>query len=433
LREGVKFHNGKPLTADDVLWSWNRFMDPKTGWRCLSDFDGRVRLKVEEVTAPDAKTVVFRINHPDPLFLSSLARNDCGMTAITHHDSLKADGTWDKPIGTGPFKLGEWRQREYISLVRNDDYASLPGGPDGYVGSKRPLVDEVRFVVIPDAATAKAALQRGDIDILHRLPYAEAAELKKDPSLTVYPSSIWAPNTLLFQTTDPLLGKLAMRRAIAAAIDYKQLVDGVTYGLAEPNQSVVPLSSPYHTAVQKQAFTHDATRIKQLLAEAGYRGERLLITTNKQYTHHFDMALIAQAMLQQAGINAELEVVEWGAQQDKWQKGNYQLMAFGYSARLDPALSYESVMGPKATAPRRVWEDPASLALLADAMRQADPAARQAAFDQLHRNAIDQVPLIVLFNTLVNDVARNDVTGYRASVFGSPRLWEVAKQGPAGG
>ncbi|OZI15701.1 peptide ABC transporter substrate-binding protein [Bordetella genomosp. 7] len=428
LREGVKFHNGKPLTADDVLWSWNRFMDPKTGWRCLSDFDGRVRLKVEEVTAPDAKTVVFRINHPDPLFLSSLARNDCGMTAITHRDSLKADGTWDKPIGTGPFKLGEWRQREYISLVRNDDYASLPGGPDGYVGSKRPLVDEVRFVVISDPATAKTALASGAIDLMSKVPYSEMSELQNHADIATTVSPQLSPTTFPLQTRDKLLSNTKLRQAIAAALDYKQLVDGVTYGLAEPNNSLVPSESPFFGEAQARGFQHDPARVRKLLAEAGYKGEKIVISTNRRNQPNYDAAVIAQAMLQQAGINADIEVLEWGAQQDKWQKGNYQMMSFSYSSRMDPSLSFEGVMGPKDTQPRKVWDDAESLELLTQSMRETDPAQRQKMFDDLHARMLEQVPLIPIFNTLATGAYRKNVSGFESSVFGTPQLWEVSKK-----
>jgi len=428
LRRGVTFHNGQPLTSDDVLWSWQRYMNPETGWRCLSEFDGRVRLKVEDVRAPDSHSVAFRINQPDPLFLSTLARSDCGMTAILHRESLKPDGSWDKPIGTGPFKFREWRQREYVSLTRFDDYASLPGAPDGYVGAKRPLVDEVRFVVIPDAATAKAALQRGDIDILRGLPYAETAAFKNDARVTLHTSPSLSPVALLLQTTDPLLSKLPMRQAIAAALDYGQLVDGVSYGLAQVNHSVVPITSPWHSAAHKTGHRYDPARVKQLLAQAGYRGERLTIVANQQYSHHFDMAVIAQAMLQQAGINAHIEVLEWGVQHARYQKGNFQIMSFSYSGRMDPALSFEAMMGPKATQPRKVWDDPASQELLMRSMAETDPAARQALFDQLHRNAIAQVPFIVTFNAMVKAVSHNDVVGYRSTLLDSPFLWEVSKK-----
>jgi len=427
LRQGVTFHNGAPLTADDVVWSWNRYMNPKTGWRCLTDFDGRVGLKVESAAAIDPATVVFKLNKAAPLFLDSLARNDCGMTAITHRDSVKPDGTWDKPIGTGPFRFAEWRRREYISLTRFENYANRPGQRDGYVGSKRPLVDEVRFVVISDPATAKTALASGAIDLMSKVPYSEVAELSRNQAIgtTVVPQL--APSTLTIQTRDKLLSNPYLRQAIAAALNYKELVAGVTYGLAEPNNSLVPVVSPYYGDAEKQGYAYDPAKAKALLAKAGYQGERIVISTNKRNLPNYDAAVITQAMLQQAGLNADIEVLEWGAQQDKWQKGNYQMMSFSYSSRMDPALSYEAVTGDKATQPRKLWDDPGARALLEKATNATAPAERQAVLDQLHRLMLEQVPVIPLFNTLSTGAYRKNVKGFESSIFGTPQLWEVSK------
>ena len=127
LRKGVKFHNGAEMTSADVVWSWNRYMDPKTQWRCTSEFDGRGLVKVEKVEAPDAETFVITLDKPNALFLATLARTDCGSTAILHKDSVAPDGAWIKPVGTGPFKLEEWKRGECVTLSRFAAYASLPG------------------------------------------------------------------------------------------------------------------------------------------------------------------------------------------------------------------------------------------------------------------------------------------------------------------
>ena len=161
LRKGVKFHNGAEMTSADVLWSWNRYMDAKTDWRCKAEFDGAIGLKVTEATAPDASTFVMKLAKPSALFLDTMARTDCAMVAILHKDSVKADGSWDKPIGTGPFQLADWRRGEFVLLKRFDGYVSPPGEKrDGYVGSKRPEVAEVKFLAIADGATVKAGLLR---------------------------------------------------------------------------------------------------------------------------------------------------------------------------------------------------------------------------------------------------------------------------------
>ena len=426
LRQGVKFHNGAEMTSADVVWSWNRYMDPKTDWRCRSEFDGRGLVKVEQVAAPDARTVTFRLDKPSALFLTSLARTDCAMTGILHKDSVRADGSFDKPVGTGPFKLGEWKRGEYIRLDRFADYAALPGKIDGLAGAKRPLVDEVRFVIIPDSATAKAALIRGDIDVVPDVANADVAELRKNDKVSLSVVTHMGLVGLIIQTRDPVLGNVKLRRAIAAAIDTPELVDAVTDGIGKPNQSIVPALSAYHGPVQKQGVKHDPAAAKKLLAEAGYKGEKIVMLANKRYPQSFDAAVIAQQMLKSVGINAEIEVLEWATQLDRYNKGNYQIQAFPYSGRLDPSLSFESMTGPKDKQPRKLWDDPEVQALLDRSMIIADKGQRQAIFDELHKRFIADVPMVMLYNGIVGGASTKRVKGYTSSLTSLPRLWEVS-------
>jgi peptide/nickel transport system substrate-binding protein len=426
LRQGLKFHNGAGLTSEDVAWNWKRYMDPKTEWRCLAEFDGRGHSQVEAVETPDAQTVIFRLTKPDALFLATLARTDCAMTGIVHKDSLKADGSWDKPIGTGPFKFEEWRRGEFVRLSKFDGYANRGDGkPDGYSGSKRPLVDEVRFMVIPDSAAAKAALLRGNIDVVPDVANADVKELKANSDLGLSIAQNMGISTLLIQTRDPLLSNVKLRQAIAAALDTPQIAAAVTEGLAKHNNSVVPLASTYHTAAHDQGYKYDPAAAQKLLQEAGYKGEPVVILTNKRYPQTFASSVLIQAMLQSVGINATLEVLEWGTQLDRYSKGNYQVMAFPYSARLDPALSYESVMGPKDKQPRKVWDNPEAQALLEKSMVISGKEERQKIFDELHRRFLAEVPFVMIYNGVEASAFRKNVQGYNASVLSKPRAWEV--------
>ena len=117
-------------------------------------------------------------------------------------------------------------------------------------------------------------------------------------------------------------GNKALRQAIAAALDTSQIVQAVTDGLGTLNNSVVPSASAYYTAVQKQGFKHDPERAKQLLKEAGYKGEPIKMLANKRpIVPSFEAAVIAQAMLQAVGLNVEIEVLDWATQLDRYQQG----------------------------------------------------------------------------------------------------------------
>jgi peptide/nickel transport system substrate-binding protein len=148
--------------------------------------------------------------------------------------------------------------------------------------------------------------------------------------------------------------------------------------------------------------------------------------TTKRYQTAFDVAVIAQAMAKQAGIIIELEVLEWATLLDKYLAGDYQMMSFLYSARLDPSLSFDMFSGPKATQPRKVWDNPEAQALIEKSMKLADKAERVKIFDRLEEMFRADVPMIVLYNGPDIAAYSAKLTGYEAWMAGTPRLWGVS-------
>lgn len=428
LRDGVKFHNGAPLTATDVVWSWQRYLDPKTGWRCLPEFDGRGMTRLLSVEAVNTRTAVFRFERAAPLILATMARTDCGGSGIVHKSSVGADGKWIAPVGTGPYKLQEWKRGQYVDLVRFAGYASLAGERDGYTGGKQAYAATVRFLVIPDEVAAKTALYSGAIDVFPEARSIDIEEIRKSPRTKIEMAPSMDMFALLFQTRDPLLRDVRIRKALALSLDTPGIAAAVTEGGSKRNNSVIPASSPYYDAVQATGFTRNIAEAKRLLAQAGYHGQPIKMIANKRHSESFDTAVLVQAMAAEAGIIIDIEVLDWATQLDRYNKGKYQAMAFIYSARLDPSLSYEMVSGPKATQPRKVWDDPEVQARLALSMRLADRGQRQAVFDDLHRKMLDDVPFIVLFNSADAVGLRKDVVGFKSWAPAKPRLWNVRVQ-----
>ena len=149
---------------------------------------------------------------------------------------------------------------------------------------------------------------------------------------------------------------------------------------------------------------------------------------NKRYSFVFDSAVLVQAMAQAVGLRIEIEVLDWATQLDRYSKGDYQAMAFVYSARLDPSLSFEMLTGPKATQPRKVWDNPEAQEMLRQSMLTTDTAKRQALFDEMHRRFIADVPMIVLFNGSELAAHRSSVKGYAGWLYPQPRFWGVSLQ-----
>jgi len=424
LREGVRFHNGATLTSADVAFAFERFRRRETNWRCRGDLDSSVT-RVTAIETPDARTVVFRLERPSALFLTILARTDCGQAGIFHRDSLNPDGTWRAPIGTGPFRLGEWRRGQFIDLLRFEDYAALPGEPDGLAGNKTARVERVRFQIIPDEAAARTALQAGNIDILNDARTRDIPELRQR-GFQISSASSFDLQVLLMQTRDPLLQDVRMRRAIAHAIDAPELVRALTEGGSRPSRSPIPPASAFNTPAMLEVPARDVAAARRLAAEAGYRGQVLRIVTTRRFEAFFEIAVTVQDMLRDAGINAEIEVIEWATQLDRYLRGDFQLMAFGFSARLDPSLSFEMFTGPKATQPRKVWDNPEVEAMLEASMKESDPDRRRAIFEGMFTRLLEEVPMIAFYSSTNNSAVAPRVQGFRSWAVDAPRAWGVS-------
>lgn len=428
LRHGIRFHNGSPLTSADVLWTWRRYLDPKTGWLCLPQFDGSHGARIVSIKAPSPDVVVFELDRPQPMLLAQMATVTCGGTPILHSSSVNADGTWRAPISTGPYRFTSAKPGDYVELSAFKDYASRAEPRDGYTGGKVAYAPTIRFIIIRDAAARIAALMKGQIDVMSELTTPDIHRLRHVPSVRIVSAPGGTVSAILIQPHDPLLADVRIRRALQFSIDRRSVTLLSTAGTGQLNASMVPASSPYYDATQATQTPVNLPLARRLLAEAGYKGQPITMTTNRRFTDMFDQALLVQAMARKAGIDIRLDVTEWASQVNRYQNGNYQLMSFNYSARPDPFFNYEAMLGERAVSERKVWNDPSALRLLDVVSAEAEPEKRQVIFDQLHLDMLEAVPLIVLFNPADVNGVRANLIGFQAWSLGRARLWGVQKK-----
>jgi len=431
LRRGVSFHNGKPLTSAEVKWSWDRYLAPASGWACRGWFDGSASgadggLRIEAIETPDAGTVIFRLDRPSGLFLAQLASIQCP-SAVLHPASLDAQGKWREPVATGPYKLADWKRGQYVELVRHGGYVPRKEPRSGYAGARVPSIERLRFVVVPEEVAAVAALRAGSIDVVQNVAVDQIPALQKNPALRVTHQSLLGWTALLLNTRDPVLRDVRVRQALARAIDRGQAVKVNTGGYAKVNSSAVPVDSAYYTPAHRAWPPYDLQKARELLRAAGYRGAPIRIQTNRRYKNMFDNALMMQAMLQAAGVRAELEVMDWAAQLARYQAGEFQLSSFSFSARLDPAFTYANLIGDKGKRGTVQWEDAAASQLLERLMTQVDAADRKATMEQLHQRMAVQVPIIGLYNGHWAIVTRADVKDVMHWPAGTLAFWGVTR------
>ncbi|RJG20902.1 ABC transporter substrate-binding protein, partial [Massilia cavernae] len=386
LRSGVTFHNGAPLTAADVQWSLNRILDPKSESYCRNQYDGSKGARVVSVKTPAPDVVTIELAQPYALFLEQMGNIQCPL-AILHPSSVDAQGKWLKPVGTGPYVFNEWRKGQYVSLTRYPAYLPRKEAPSGLAGAKNANAN-LRFVVIPDASSQKAAFMSGQVDLI----VADGENPPpRGPGWSIVVEQDLDMNTLLMQTRDPVLSKPEFRRAVALALDLPALARTLTNGDSGYSPSLVPTMSPYYSKVHALGYTRNLAEAGKLLAAAGYRGEVIKIQANKRYPEIYRLAVVTQNMLSKAGIKAEVEVLEWATQVTNFREGKFQMMAFSYSGRIEPAIMYGDVLGDKEKTPMSQWTNPEASKILADIKGVADPARRKAAFEEIHKRMIADV------------------------------------------
>ena len=427
LREGATFHDGDPVTSADVKWNWDWRVSQGEDWFCNPFFDGSQGLKVEAVETPDDRTVVFRINEPNALFLGQLANIQCNGW-IASPKNVDADGKWiaDSAIGSGSFMLSEWEKGQYVKLARYPGYKPLAEEASGLAGDRTAYVDEVEFLIIPDTAAAETALFAGEVDVL---PGLEASRIEEAESRGVQvkstPGLSWTP--ILIQTDDPLMSNVKIRQAIAHAVDFEQIAEARTSGLSGFNPSGVAQASAFFDEDFLEWPDYDIAKAQALLKEAGYNGEAITIQTNSRYQGMYENGVMLQAMLQAAGINAQLETLDWAAQLDNYLAGKFQIQSFGYSARLDPSQLYGILIGDKEKAPTRQWENDQAYELYLKSTKTTDFEERKALFKQIHALMAQDVPILGLYYEPVTDAVAANVNGYDVWPADKTRAWGVWK------
>lgn len=434
LREGVTFHNGRPLTSAEVKWSFARHMDPKRDWgsHCRELLDGSFEeyirpAYVTAVETPDPRTVVFRLQSRNGMFLHHLASNHC-IFPVLHPDSVDSGGNWVKPVGTGPFELAGWTKGQNVILRRFAGYKARSGNRDGLTGGKRAQVQSVEFRVIPDAAKARAELAAGRVDLLANVDVNELAALRR-PGVRLETQITPAFLQLILQSrTDALMRNPMLRLGIAHAIDRDRLVREAMGGLSKPNPSVVAQTLPQHTAAHLRAPKYDVARARELLQQAGYKNEPIeILASGSPYPIFLSTARATAAMLREAGVNAIVRETDWPTHDKEYGANRYQMSVIAFSTRTDPTLMYSAMVGQKGDHAWYLWEDQEAEMLVTASAIETDTAKRQAMFDRLHAKMIEWNPTIGLANYPRVDAVSTRLKGYQGWTLAIPRLWNVSK------
>jgi peptide/nickel transport system substrate-binding protein len=325
LRRGVKFHNGKELTAEDVVWSAQYAINRQNA------ATGVTYLKaVKEVAAKDKLTVQFVLKEAEAVFLSNLAT--LRPFPIVAKDSVPAatENLPSFPPGTGPFVFKEWNKEKELVLTCSKHYWQLG----------LPYLDEISIKPIGDPQARFAALQSRDVDMIERSPYDLVSKIIKGdfPDLRATAGKYAGLRRMVFNVTAPPFDNIKLRQAVLYALDKKKYIADAFFDLGEPVNQRAFKGNPWY--IELPATQPDAGKVKALLQEAGVGADFSieLLTPAGQGVEDSDR--IIQEQLVNAGINAKQTIVEWNAYRKRQRSGEYMFNIRGGTAGGDPGETY---------------------------------------------------------------------------------------------
>lgn len=369
LRRGVRFHNGQDLTSADVRASLERWGRVATRGRTLF-------ANVVSVTTPDPLTVVITLREPYGLLLLELALPGQGAVIFPREVIEEAGaGPVRRFIGTGPYRFVEHLPDRHIRLDRFDGYASRTEPPDGTSGRKQAFFDSILVIPVPDVAVRIAGVMRNEFQFAYTVPPDDFERLRANPNLTTHipETPLWL--TAVFNHRSPLMGNRKIRQAFQAALSHGPIMRAA-YGdprFWRVDPGMMPREHPMWTDAGSQHFNlNNPARARQLLYEAGYRGEPIRWLTTLEFVAYGTAAQVAKPMLERAGFNIDLQVVDWAtlvARRARPELWDVFSTAFG----MVPDPVFMLALQP---AWPGWYDNPEMNAMMAELQRRSDPRVR---------------------------------------------------------
>jgi peptide/nickel transport system substrate-binding protein len=422
LRDGLKFHDGQPVTSADVVPSLKRWMG--------RDLVGiKLAAALATLDPVDAKSFEIKLKKPYPALLFSLGSAIGQIPVIMRAKDLEGDPT--KPIttaiGSGPYRFNRDARISGALTVfdRNPDYVPRSEPADGLAGGRLAKAERVEWRVIPDAATAAAALQNGEVDIWEQPSLDLVPMLAKRSGVRIQRLSELSNQTMLrpnslYPPFDNPKARLALAYIINQA-DVMAAAFGDQQFWRRCNAYYI-CGGPYGTEVGTEDFKPDLAKAKALLAEAGYHGEKLVFPSTHEIAWIGQMAEVVADEMKQAGMNVDIVWADWGtttghlANQGPPSAGGWNLFVTGASgATMHHPLTN---LGTNMACDRKNfggWPCDEHAEALRQAFLDADAAARPAALDSLHRYLASVEPYRVLGQYDQPVALRANVTGLLTS------------------
>lgn len=324
LRRGVRFHNGKEMRAEDVIWSVQHTKEPKNGamgQNLINDI--KAAEKIDDYTV---KLTLFTPSVPFLSHLSNIRMLPIVPANSLHTGQVKLEKNAFVP-GTGPFIMEEYQPGFDTVVKKFPEYWNGPAH-----------LDKIIFRPIADGANRFNALRTGDVHMADRLMALDAARVKKGEmkGVSILIEPVGPFSHLIFNNDSPLFQKLEMRQALAYATDKQRLIEEAFYGAATKTDLMMDSKTIWGKAANIPPQKRDLTKAKTLLKAAGYNGQELVLPGRKSEATLLESY---QRMLGEAGIRVKIDILEAGVMKDRLMAGKYDIYVDGGNVAADPNIT----------------------------------------------------------------------------------------------
>jgi peptide/nickel transport system substrate-binding protein len=413
LRRDVRFHDGSPCRARDVVATFTAILDPKTASPARPNIG-----PIAEVMAIDESTVVFRLRGPYADLPVALAYTNAKIVPAPI-----ASGGLDQlarsAVGTGPFKLQEYEPDRRVLVVRNEAYFDAP----------RPYVDRVEVLVYPDPTAEGSALIRGDTDLMSTTPASEFGRLTTAPGVTALRTPSGQFLNVNMRCDQKPWDDVRVRQALALSVDREALVGFIAEGFGTPGNDT-PMNAAYRFSTSLGLRTPDPAAARKLLAEAGYpNGIDATLVASDRPGSRTQLGVAMREMAKPAGFRIDVQTMPHATYLDQvWKKGAFYVGFYNMQATADAIFSllYTSDSAWNETR----WNNAEFDGLVGKARVTADLDRRAALYGQAQALMHEQVPSVipVFFDLLAG--RRHWVEGFllhpRGAVFRLDQVWLTA-------
>ena len=385
LRKGVLLHSGRELNADDVVASLQRWMEQSPRGKALAK-------ELDSLQAKSPLSVELVLKQPYAPLVSQLALPS-GMAAIMAKETIATPLA--SFVGTGPYRFKERKPDAYVLLTRFDKYSPRKEAPNGYGGKREAVIEELRFVPVPNANTRVEGALAGQYDYADLLPVEALSRLENSGGKTVplLTPSFGFPY-LVLNTKEGVASNQALRQALQTAIGPGEMLAAgfgdTRFFIAEGNH--FPKGSPYFSVAGTDHYNQrNAKAAKEAAEKAGYKGEPVRVLTSRQYDFHYNMALILAEQLKRAGFKAELNVVEWATLLQRRADPKLWDIYITHSGQFPEPMLSPPQLGDGAPG---WWTSTAKQQALAALNQEPNPAKRGALWGKVQQVVYDEVPYI---------------------------------------